>query len=104
MGSRPFGVDRYAPLRRLHGATRFSDDRDLRDPVQVVRFLRAQPELIESIERGFGLRHDPDDPASERAAFDIRKFHAHLLDYGSMPLGVLTGHVDCYIAERHRPR
>jgi uncharacterized protein (DUF885 family) len=37
-------------------------------------------------------------------AFDIRRFHAHLLDFGSMPLGVLAGHVDCYIAERHRPR
>jgi len=42
--------------------------------------------------------------AAQGAAFDIRMFHAHLLDYGSMPLGVLSGHVDCYITERHRAR
>lgn len=36
-------------------------------------------------------------------AFDIRKFHAYLLDYGSMPLGTLDEHVACYLAERHKP-
>lgn len=40
--------------------------------------------------------------AAQGASFDIRRFHAHLLDHGSMPLGVLDGHVECYLTERHR--
>jgi uncharacterized protein (DUF885 family) len=40
--------------------------------------------------------------AAQGGAFDIRRFHRHLLDYGSMPLGVLDEHVACYLEERHR--
>lgn len=39
---------------------------------------------------------------AQGAAFDIRKFHAYLLDYGSMPLATLDEHVACYLNERHR--
>jgi uncharacterized protein (DUF885 family) len=39
--------------------------------------------------------------AAQGAAFDVRRFHAHLLDHGSMPLGVLDEHVACYLSERH---
>ena len=39
---------------------------------------------------------------AQGAAFDIRKFHAYLLEYGSMPLGTLDEHVACYLAEHHR--
>jgi uncharacterized protein (DUF885 family) len=35
------------------------------------------------------------------AAFDLRKFHDWVLDSGSMPLGVLDGHVACFVSERH---
>jgi uncharacterized protein (DUF885 family) len=40
--------------------------------------------------------------AAQGAAFDLRRFHAHLLDHGSMPLGVLEQHVACYVTERHK--
>jgi uncharacterized protein (DUF885 family) len=40
---------------------------------------------------------------AQGSAFDIRKFHAYLLDYGSMPLGTLDEHVACYLGERHKP-
>jgi uncharacterized protein (DUF885 family) len=40
--------------------------------------------------------------AAQGSAFDIRRFHAHLLDHGSMPLGVLDEHVACYVNERHK--
>lgn len=40
--------------------------------------------------------------AAQGSAFDIRRFHAHLLEHGSMPLGVLDGHVECFVTERHR--
>jgi uncharacterized protein (DUF885 family) len=40
--------------------------------------------------------------AAQGPAFDIRRFHAHLLDHGSMPLGVLDAHVECYVTERHK--
>lgn len=39
---------------------------------------------------------------AQSAAFDIRRFHAHLLEHGSMPLGVLEEHVACYLTERHK--
>ncbi len=42
--------------------------------------------------------------AAQGSAFDIKRFHAHLLDHGSMPLGVLDEHAACYLEERHRPR
>jgi uncharacterized protein (DUF885 family) len=42
--------------------------------------------------------------AAQGANFDIRRFHAYLLDHGSMPLGVLEAHMACYLTERHRPR
>ena len=42
--------------------------------------------------------------AAQRSAFDIRRFHAHLLDHGSMPLGVLDQHVACLVAEAHTAR
>jgi len=35
-------------------------------------------------------------------AFDIRRFHDHLLDAGAMPLTVLEEHVGCLVKERHR--
>ena len=41
---------------------------------------------------------------AQGAAFDIRKFHAYLLDSGSMPLATLDDHVACYLSERHRRR
>lgn len=34
--------------------------------------------------------------------FDLRAFHAHLLEYGAMPLGVLDGHAACFVHERHK--
>ena len=40
---------------------------------------------------------------AQGAAFDIRKFHAYLLDFGSMPLATLDEHVACYLNERHKP-
>ena len=36
------------------------------------------------------------------AAFDIRRFHDHVLDAGAMPLTVLEEHVRCFISEKHR--
>lgn len=36
------------------------------------------------------------------AAFDIRRFHDHVLDAGAMPLTVLEEHVRCFIEEKHR--
>jgi uncharacterized protein (DUF885 family) len=39
---------------------------------------------------------------AQGSAFDIRKFHAYLLEYGSMPLGTLDEHVACYLSEHHR--
>lgn len=41
---------------------------------------------------------------TEGAGFDIRRFHDYLLDYGSMPLGVLEQHVSCYLREQHKGR
>jgi uncharacterized protein (DUF885 family) len=41
---------------------------------------------------------------TEGAGFDIRRFHDYLLDYGSMPLGVLEQHVACYLRELHKGR
>ncbi len=41
---------------------------------------------------------------AQGATFDIRRFHAYLLDHGSMPLGVLDAHIACYLTERHRSR
>jgi uncharacterized protein (DUF885 family) len=38
---------------------------------------------------------------AQGSAFDIRSFHRHLLGSGAMPLGVLDGHVDCFLHERH---
>ncbi len=35
-------------------------------------------------------------------AFDIRKFHAYLLSFGSMPLATLDEHVACYLSEKHK--
>lgn len=41
--------------------------------------------------------------AAERgAAFDIRRFHDHILDAGPMPLTVLEEHVGCLVKEKHR--
>ena len=40
--------------------------------------------------------------AAQGASFDIRRFHAHLLDHGSMPLGTLEQHVQCYLKEQHK--
>ncbi len=40
--------------------------------------------------------------AAQGSGFDIRRFHAHLLEHGSMPLGVLDGHVECFVTERHK--
>ena len=39
---------------------------------------------------------------AQGSAFDIRKFHAYLLEYGSMPLGTLDEHVACYLSEHHK--
>jgi uncharacterized protein (DUF885 family) len=39
---------------------------------------------------------------AQGTAFDIRKFHAYLLDYGSMPLATLDEHVACYLSEQHK--
>ncbi len=39
---------------------------------------------------------------AQGAAFDIRKFHAYLLDSGSMPLATLDEHVACYLSEKHK--
>jgi uncharacterized protein (DUF885 family) len=39
---------------------------------------------------------------AQGSAFDIRKFHAYLLEYGSMPLGTLDEHVECYLSEHHK--
>ncbi|HYN09093.1 MAG TPA: DUF885 domain-containing protein [Vicinamibacterales bacterium] len=41
---------------------------------------------------------------TQGASFDIRRFHDHLLDHGSMPLGVLEQHVACYLREQHKGR
>jgi uncharacterized protein (DUF885 family) len=41
---------------------------------------------------------------AQGSAFDIRSFHRHLLGSGAMPLGVLDGHVDCFLHERHAGR
>jgi len=89
MSERPFGVDRHAPLRRLAGATQFSADSDLRDPVQVVRYLRGQPQLVELIEQGFGLRHDPSNPDSDPAVFELRRVGRPRVE-GSWPLAFLA--------------
>ena len=62
MASGPFGRDRQDPLEFLPRATRFSGDPDLVDPVQIVRYIQAQPMVLLAIQRGFGLVHDPDDP------------------------------------------
>lgn len=40
--------------------------------------------------------------AAMGTAFDIRRFHDHVLDAGALPLTVLEGHVECFIRERHR--
>ena len=42
--------------------------------------------------------------AAMGAAFDIRRFHDHILDAGAMPLTVLEAHVECFIQEKHRVR
>jgi uncharacterized protein (DUF885 family) len=39
---------------------------------------------------------------AQGADFDIRKFHAYLLSFGSMPLATLDQHVACYLTEVHR--
>jgi hypothetical protein len=39
----PFGVGRYAPIRRLVQATEFSDDDAMADIVDVVRMIKAFP-------------------------------------------------------------
>src|SRR4051794_33064278 len=45
-----FGCSRYAPVRFLPEATKFSDDPMLCDPVQIVRMLRRFPQVIRELE------------------------------------------------------
>ena len=66
-GGLDFGVARAAPLQQLPGAMRLSDDPDLRDAVEIVRFVRAHPAIHTALKEGFGNAYDPlsadDDPA-----------------------------------------
>lgn len=46
-----FGCSRYAPVQYLPGATRFSDDDALCDPVEIVRMLRRLPHITARLEQ-----------------------------------------------------
>jgi hypothetical protein len=62
-----FGCSRYEPARILPGATEFSADPALRDPVQVVRELKCHPQFLAPIreaavpEHTVGAKRKPGD-------------------------------------------
>lgn len=55
-------VVRTADVVYLPGATKFTADDDLSDPVEIIRLLKQLPQLLKLLEQGFGLRFDPKDP------------------------------------------
>lgn len=62
-----FGARRTDPLVRLVEATEFSADEDLCDPVDIVRFVKGQPQLLEAIHDAFGHGDEHGDEAEGRA-------------------------------------
>lgn len=84
-GNAFFGVDRRAPLSYLPEATRFSGEDDLCDPQAIVAFIAQRPALVDALERGFGLRFNPDDPDDDRARWQIGPAHRPCMP-GSWPL------------------
>lgn len=60
-----FGVLRTAPLARLVKATEFSADPDLCDPVELIRYVKGQPQLLEAIHHAFGCGEEKDGDEAE---------------------------------------
>ncbi len=90
-------------------AMAFMRDHTLESDVQIgtetLRYSADMPGQALAYKLGSREIHQLRDQVrqAQDAAFDIRQFHAYLLDYGSMPLGTLDEHVACYLHEHHRP-
>jgi uncharacterized protein (DUF885 family) len=79
---------------------------DVQIDTETLRYSADMPGQALAYKMGARKIHELVDRtrAAQGEAFDIRKFHAYLLDYGSMPLGVLDEHVGCYLQEKHLRR
>jgi len=89
-------------------AMRYMRDHTLESDVQIntetLRYSSDMPGQALAYKLGSREIHQLRDKVKQAqgSAFDIRKFHAYLLEYGSMPLGTLDEHVACYLSEHHK--
>jgi uncharacterized protein (DUF885 family) len=77
---------------------------DLQIDTETLRYSVDTPGQALAYKMGTRKIHELRDLAAAKlgASFDLKAFHGHLLRYGAMPLGVLEGHVNCFVQERHR--
>jgi uncharacterized protein (DUF885 family) len=77
---------------------------DVQIGTETLRYSSDMPGQALAYKLGSRAIHEARDKVKQAqgSSFDMKRFHAYLLDYGSMPLGVLDGHVACFISEKHR--
>jgi uncharacterized protein (DUF885 family) len=77
---------------------------DVQIDTETLRYSSDMPGQALAYKLGSREIHQLRDKVREAqgADFDIRKFHAYLLSFGSMPLATLDQHVACYLTEVHR--
>jgi uncharacterized protein (DUF885 family) len=102
-GMNALGWTRQRAMAYMHENTLESD---VQIDTETLRYSADMPGQALAYKLGAREIHQLVDGvrAAQGGAFDIRAFHAYLLDYGSMPLGVLDEHVACYLGERHLVR
>jgi uncharacterized protein (DUF885 family) len=77
---------------------------DVQIDTETLRYAADMPGQALAYKIGARKIHELRDRVQQAqgASFDIRRFHDYLLDYGSMPLGVLEQHVACFLREQHQ--
>jgi uncharacterized protein (DUF885 family) len=77
---------------------------DVQIDTETLRYAADMPGQALAYKIGARKIHELRDRVqhAQGASFDIRRFHDYLLDYGSMPLGVLEQHVACLLQEQHK--
>jgi uncharacterized protein (DUF885 family) len=77
---------------------------DLQIDTETLRYSADMPGQALAYKLGSLRIHEVREKARQALGdrFDIRRFHAHVLEHGSMPLEVLSQHVECFVRERHR--
>ena len=115
VGQYPGGPAYYAYLIRRHTSLRLTPGEIHQIGLDEIARLEGQLDDVRAA-AGFSgsldafRRHLKTDPRELRkkaeaalgSAFDLRRFHEHVLRPGPMPIAVLEQHVRCFIEEKHR--